>query len=83
VVRARAQWCLLLVALAGVYAAAQSDGAASHRAEIRSVTVIPGDNGPVLAILATRPITPQLQLVENPLRLVIDLPAFRQAARTK
>jgi len=74
VVRARAQWCLLLVALAGVYAAAQSDGAASHRAEIRSVTVIPGDNGPVLAILATRPITPQLQLVENPLRLVIDLP---------
>ena len=73
-VRARAQWCLLLVALAGVYAAAQSDGAASHRAEIRSVAVLPGDNGPVLEIIATRPITPQLQMVENPLRLVIDLP---------
>jgi hypothetical protein len=74
VLRARAQWCLLLAALAGVYAAAQSAGAASHRAEIRSVTVIPGDKGPVLEILATRPITPQLQTVGDPLRLVIDLP---------
>ena len=73
-VRARAQWCLLLAALAGVYAAAQSDGALSHQAEIRSVTVIPGDNGPVLEIVSTRPVTPQLQTVQDPLRLVIDLP---------
>ena len=70
-VRARAQWwCLLLAALAGVYAEAQSDSAASHRAEIRSVAVIPGDNGPVLEITSTRPVTPQLQTVEDPLRLV-------------
>lgn len=73
-VRARGQWCLLLAALAGVSAAAQSDGVASPRTEIRSVAVAAGDNGPVLEIVATRPITPQLQTVQDPLRLVIDLP---------
>ena len=82
-VRPRAQWCLLLAALAGVYAAAQSDGALSHRAEIRSVTVIPGDNGPVLEIIATRPVTPQLQTVPDPLRLVIDLPNSALATARK
>lgn len=44
------------------------------RAEVRSVTVGSDDSGPVLEISATRPITPQIQTVENPLRLVIDLP---------
>lgn len=82
-VRPRAQWCLLLAALAGVNAAAQSDGALSHRAEIRSVTVIPGDNGPVLEIIATRPVTPQLQTVQDPLRLVIDLPNSALATARK
>ena len=44
------------------------------RAEVRSVTVGSDDFGPVLEISATRAITPQIQTVENPLRLVIDLP---------
>lgn len=81
-VRARAQWCLLLAALAGVYAAAQSDGA-PLRAEIRSVTVIPGDSGPVLEIISTRPVTPQLATVPDPLRLVIDLPNSALATARK
>ena len=44
------------------------------RAEVRNVTVGSDDSGPVLEISATQPITPQIQTVENPLRLVIDLP---------
>jgi AMIN domain-containing protein len=73
VVPARAQLCLLLAALAA-YATAQSDHGATHRAEIRSVAVVPGENGPALEIVATRAVTPQLQTVQDPLRLVIDLP---------
>ncbi len=44
------------------------------RAEVRSVSATSDDFGPVLEILATHPLTPQIQTVENPLRLVIDLP---------
>jgi AMIN domain len=44
------------------------------RADVRSVTVTSDDFGPVIEILATHPLTPQIQTVENPLRLVIDLP---------
>ena len=41
---------------------------------MQSVKVIPGESGATIEILATRPLTPQLQTVEGPLRLVIDLP---------
>jgi hypothetical protein len=41
---------------------------------VQSVKVIPGESGATIEILATRPLTPQLQTVEGPLRLVIDLP---------
>ena len=34
----------------------------------------PGEFGPVIQVASTRPITPKIQVVENPLRLVIDLP---------
>ncbi len=52
----------------------QAQTTKSSQAEVRNVTVGSDDFGPVLEILATRPITPQIQTVENPLRLVIDLP---------
>jgi hypothetical protein len=54
--------------------ATQTKAPKGPRAEVRSVTVTSDDFGPVLEISATRPITPQIQTVENPLRLVIDLP---------
>jgi hypothetical protein len=66
-----------------VYVAAQSDGAGSRRPQIRSVTVIPGADGPVLEIVSTRPVTPQLQTVQDPLRLVIDLPNAALATARK
>ena len=54
--------------------ATQAQTPAGPRAEVRNVTVGSDDSGPVLEISATQPITPQIQTVENPLRLVIDLP---------
>jgi hypothetical protein len=54
--------------------ASQSKVPRGPRADVRSVTVTSDDFGPVVEIVATRPITPQIQTVENPLRLVIDLP---------
>jgi hypothetical protein len=44
------------------------------RAQVQSVTVGSDDFGPVLEIVTTHPLTPEIQTVQNPLRLVIDLP---------
>ena len=79
----RIQSCLLAAVLLAVCAVAQTDAAAPAgvRAEIRSITILPGDNGPVVEVVSTRPVTPQLQTVENPLRLVIDLPGTLSVAR--
>lgn len=41
---------------------------------VRSVRVIPGESGASVEILATRPLTPAITTVENPTRLVVDLP---------
>ena len=62
--------CLLFATLAGVSAFA----AGQTTAGVQSVRVIPSQSGATVEILATRPLTPQLQTVEGPLRLVIDLP---------
>ncbi len=75
----RAQFCAaVLAALVAVSAgaAAQADGASQHlpTAAVQSVGVVPGDNGPVVQIVSSRPLTPTLQVVKAPLRLVIDLP---------
>jgi len=48
---------------------------------IRSVRVIPGQDGAAIEILATRPLTPAITSVENPLRLVVDLPKSLVASR--
>jgi AMIN domain len=67
---ARAHLCaIVLVALAASACAADQPAAG-----VQSVKIIPGESGATIEILATRPLTPQLQTVEGPLRLVIDLP---------
>ncbi len=68
---ARAHFCALVLAVAAI-AATSVD--AQTIATVRSVSVVPADTGAIVQISATQPITPQLQIVENPLRLVIDLP---------
>ena len=41
---------------------------------VRSVRVLPGQAGPVVEILSSRPLVPTLTKLDNPPRLVIDLP---------
>jgi len=64
---------LFLASLAAVSASAQKQHAAIWTT-VQSVTVVPGDSGPVIEIVSSRPLTPTLQTIESPLRLVIDLP---------
>jgi len=60
-----------------------SAAARNQPAEVRSVTVVPGDDGPTLAIASSSPLTPKLQVVEEPLRLVIDVPGSMQSTVRK
>jgi hypothetical protein len=46
----------------------------NQTAAVQSVKVVPQDGGAVVEILASHPLTPEIQTVESPLRLVIDLP---------
>ena len=57
--------------------------AAGQPASVKAITIAPSENGAILQIVATRPLTPQLQTVENPLRLVIDLPGSNLATARK
>jgi hypothetical protein len=57
--------------------------ALARTAEVRSVTVVPDDTGPTLAINSSGPLTPKLQVVESPLRLVIDVPGLMQSTVRK
>src|ERR1700690_3379064 len=43
-------------------------------AVVRSVRVLPGPAGPVVEILSSRPLVPTISRLDNPPRLVIDLP---------
>lgn len=83
--RARASFRVaLMAALIAVFAPVPARAGASHRtAEVQWVRVVPGNSGPVLEIVATRPLTPKLQTVEGPLRLVIDLPNSTLSATRK
>lgn len=78
----RALRIVLFAGLAVTFSAAQSGS--SRTAELRSWRVTAGEYGPVIEVVATRPLTPKIQVVENPLRLVIDLPGSTiGSARTR
>jgi hypothetical protein len=59
------------------------DEAQVPTALVRSVRVIPGQHGAAIEILATRPLTPAITIVNNPLRLVVDLPKSLVASRRR
>ena len=77
--RVRARLCVPILTVCVVVSAA----ARTQPAEVRSVTVVPGDDGPTLAITSSGPRTPKLQVVEEPLRLVIDVPGSMQSTVRK
>lgn len=68
----RALRIVVLVCLSATLVSAE--GGSSRIAELRSWGITAGEFGPVIEVVSTRPITPKIQVVENPLRLVIDLP---------
>ena len=67
-----------LLAVVGLFAVssraqtAAAPGATPTR--IRSVRVITGSDGPAIEIITTRPVTPTIITLNDPARLVIDLP---------
>jgi hypothetical protein len=69
-------------------AAAQSGPpAAASRAKggatIQAVGVVVGKDGPSLEIVTSSPVVPEMQQLENPLRLVIDLPGATLAMKKR
>ena len=48
--------------------------ATTPTASIKSFRLVQEKDGPAVEILSTRPLVPEIQLIENPSRLVIDLP---------
>lgn len=66
----RVHSCALLFVAIALCSAVAKDQPAS----VQSIKVVPDGSGAVVEVTASRALTPQLQTVENPLRLVIDLP---------
>ena len=60
-----------------------SQTAASPYATIKSIRMIAAKDGPAVEIISTKPLIPAIQTIENPWRLVIDLPRARLDVRQK
>jgi hypothetical protein len=67
--------------------AAQSDpkllASSENAAVVRSIQALAEANGPVVEIISDRPLVPAISKLEDPSRLVIDLPNARLAGREK
>ena len=84
--RAYLRWLVPRALFAGVLlplAVASLATLARGQASVESVKVVAEDGGATLQIIATKPLTPQLQTVESPLRLVVDLARSKLAATRK
>jgi len=81
--RNRDRWStLLLLGVVAPIATAQrtpltNSGAEHPNITIRSIRVIPGDSGCALEIISDHPLVPEIGKLENPARIVIDLPNAR------
>ena len=64
----------LLTASGAAQSAPQLLATTEGPAVVRSVRVLPGQSGPAVEILSSRPLVPAISKVDNPPRLVIDLP---------
>ncbi|MGA9039388.1 MAG: AMIN domain-containing protein [Terriglobales bacterium] len=57
--------------------------AQTSAAIVLMVRVVPDKNGPAVEIISTRPLLPELQKLDNPPRLVIDLPNTNNSLQQK
>src|SRR5579862_7806464 len=65
---------LVLAASSAAQSTSQLLATTDAPAIVHSVRVLPGQAGPAVEILSSRPLVPAISKVENPPRLVIDLP---------
>jgi len=65
---------LLCLAPAAAAQSEQGSRTATEPARVRSVRGLPAYDGPAIEIISDHPIVPQIRKLENPARLVIDLP---------
>jgi hypothetical protein len=76
--RNRSRFAALLAGLLIASSAAQSTpkllATTDAPVVVRSVRVLPGATGPAVEILSSRPLVPSISRLDNPPRLVIDLP---------
>ena len=56
---------------------------ADHTANVESVRLLEEENGAAIEIIANQPVTPQVTPLDNPKRLVIDLPYSNTSMRGK
>ncbi len=76
----------VFVALGTAQSSPQSSPPAASRSQaaiIRSVNVRPGNEGPTVEIIASRPLVPNIQELGGPPRLAIDLPNTSFSLRRK
>ena len=73
---------VLLVVAPGLFSQTSADLTPSFAA-IKSIRMIDAKDGPAVEILSTKPLIPAIQMIENPWRLVIDLPRARLDVRQK
>jgi len=76
-------WTLVLLLLPGATGQSRPQVAAEPIAAVRSVRTLPDRDGPALEIIANRPLVPAISKLDNPPRLVIDLPRARLTAEIK
>jgi hypothetical protein len=66
---------ILAVAQSGSHSSFPAmDEAQAPPALVRSVRILPGKDGPAVEIITTRPLTPEITTLDDPDRVVIDLP---------
>lgn len=75
--------CTLGRAAGAQSAAKPSDGSGDVFATVSSVRMLSETNGPAVEVVSSRPVVPAISKLENPARLVIDLPNARLASFRK
>jgi hypothetical protein len=74
---------LLLIPVAAAQSGPKLLASSENPAVVRSVQPLEEANGPVVEIISSRPLVPAISKLENPPRIVIDLPNARLAGHEK
>jgi AMIN domain-containing protein len=77
-------WCVALLAFSALGWTQETPGSAGQvNAAVRIVRVVMDRDSPAVEVISNRPLTPAIQKLDNPSRLVIDLPNATLVQRRK